>query len=125
MSLAALSAMRSMAGCIRRFCCIQSRPIAAMPLIPTCKTSPSMIKRLSDICRRALTPSPGHQLVKVDFRGIKVAIAATYHKDPTMLTYLNDLSSDMHGDMAEGCFCCRASTRPIRRSTAVHGQAGR
>jgi DNA polymerase I-like protein with 3'-5' exonuclease and polymerase domains len=52
------------------------------------------------ICRRALVPREGHQLVEIDFSGLEVRIAACYHKDPKMLEYINDPKSDMHRDMA-------------------------
>ncbi len=54
--------------------------------------------------RKALYPRPGHQLFEADFKGLEVSIAACYHKDKTMLKYLHDPTSDMHGDMAEQIF---------------------
>lgn len=51
------------------------------------------------ICRKALFPRPGHQLLEIDYSGLEVRIAACYHKDPTMLRYINDPNSDMHTDM--------------------------
>ena len=54
--------------------------------------------------RKALFPRPGHQLMEVDYSGIEVRIAACYHKDPTMLKYIRDPNSDMHGDMAKQIF---------------------
>jgi DNA polymerase I-like protein with 3'-5' exonuclease and polymerase domains len=71
---------------------------------PNLQNVPKRDKEIMDICRRALKPSPGHILVEIDFSGIEVAIAATYHKDPTMLTYLNDPKSDMHSDTAKELF---------------------
>lgn len=43
-------------------------------------------------------------LVEVDYGGIEVRIAACYHKDPTMLSYINDPTKDMHRDMAAQCY---------------------
>jgi hypothetical protein len=57
-----------------------------------------------NICRRAIFPREGHQLIEVDFSGLEVAVAACYHKDPTMMKYLKDPDSDMHGDMASQIF---------------------
>jgi len=54
--------------------------------------------------RKALYPRPGHQLLEIDYSGLEVRIAACYHKDSTMLKYINDPASDMHRDMAEQIF---------------------
>ena len=54
--------------------------------------------------RKALYPRPGHQLLGVDYSGLEVRIAACYHKDETMLKYINNPASDMHRDMAEQIF---------------------
>lgn len=56
------------------------------------------------IIRGCLYPRPGHQLVEIDFSGLEVSIAACYHKDPTMIKYLEDTTTDMHGDMARQIF---------------------
>jgi len=48
--------------------------------------------------------SPKHQIVEVDFSGIEVRVAACYHKDPTMITYIKDKTKDMHRDMAAQCY---------------------
>ena len=71
---------------------------------PNFQNIPKRDKEAMQICRRALFPRPGHQLLAVDFSGIEVMIAACYHKDPTMLSYLEDPHSDMHGDMAHQIF---------------------
>ena len=54
--------------------------------------------------RKALYPRPGHQLLEIDYSGLEVRIAACYHKDSTMLKYINNPASDMHRDMAEQLF---------------------
>lgn len=51
------------------------------------------------ICRKAIIPRPGCQLVAADFSGIEVAISACYNKDPNLLKYIRDESTDMHRDM--------------------------
>jgi hypothetical protein len=71
---------------------------------PNLQNVPKRDKEIMDICRRAFIPSHGHRLMEIDFSGIEVGIAATYHKDPVMLKYLNDPSSDMHSDMAQEIF---------------------
>lgn len=67
---------------------------------PNFQNIPSRNKELMKLTRDALFPRPGHQLLEVDYSGLEVAIAACYHKDPTMQTYIEDPTTDMHGDMA-------------------------
>lgn len=50
--------------------------------------------------RQAIYPRHGYQLLEMDYSGIEVSIAACYHKDPTMIKYITDPTTDMHGDMA-------------------------
>jgi len=51
-----------------------------------------------------MIPSKGHQFLELDYKSLEVMVAATYHKDPTMLKYLTDPKSDMHRDMAQQIF---------------------
>jgi len=57
------------------------------------------------LIRTAFVARPGRHLVEIDYSGIEVCIAACYHKDPTMITYIKDKTKDMHRDMAQECFC--------------------
>jgi len=71
---------------------------------PNFQNIPKRDKEAMLLTRRALFPRVGHQLMEVDFKGIEVRIAACYHKDPTMLRYIKDPTTDMHGDMAVQLF---------------------
>lgn len=71
---------------------------------PNFQNIPKRDKRSMQICRRAIKPRPGHQLLEVDFSQLEVSIAFCYHKDPVMQKYLIDPASDMHGDMAAQIF---------------------
>jgi hypothetical protein len=71
---------------------------------PNFQNIPKRDKEAMKICRSALFPRPGHQLVEVDFSGLEVRIAACYHNDPVMIKYINDPKSDMHSDMAKQIF---------------------
>jgi DNA polymerase-1 len=66
--------------------------------------------------RRAFIPRPGHVFGGVDYSGIEVRISACYHKDPTMINYINDPASDMHRDMAMEIFLLKKQqiTGPVR-----------
>ncbi len=61
---------------------------------------PKRDKEAMELIRKAIIPRKGHQLLEVDFSGIEVRISACYHKDPVMLRYIKDSSTDMHRDMA-------------------------
>ena len=52
------------------------------------------------------------RLLEIDFGGIEVKVAACYHKDPTMLKYIRDPSTDMHRDMAIECFMLQELNMP-------------
>lgn len=67
---------------------------------PNFQNVPKRDKEAMQICRSVLFALLGRRLVEIDFSGLEVAIAACYHKDPVMLQYLNDPSSDMHADQA-------------------------
>jgi len=71
---------------------------------PNFQNIPVRDEESMQICRKALYPRPGHQLVEIDYSGLEVRIAACYHKDETMLHYINDPKSDMHADMAKQLF---------------------
>lgn len=71
---------------------------------PNFQNIPKRDKEAAEICRKALYPRPGFQLLEVDYSSIEVCISACYHKDPTMIKYIENPESDMHGDMAEQLF---------------------
>ncbi len=54
--------------------------------------------------RKCLYPRRGHQIMELDFKGIEVGVGTCYHKDPTMIKYVTNPKSDMHGDMAKQIF---------------------
>lgn len=83
---------------------------------PNFQNIPKRDKEAMQICRRALFPREGHQLLEVDFSGLEVSIAACYHKDPTMLSYLEDPHSDMHGDMAYQIFMLEDYDEEIKKA---------
>ena len=71
---------------------------------PNFQNIPKRDKEAMKICRRALKPRPGCQLLEVDFSGLEVSIAACYHKDKKMMEYLTSDHSDMHSDLAGQLF---------------------
>ena len=71
---------------------------------PNFQNIPVRDPEIREIVRRAFIPRLGHRIGGSDFSGIEVRVAALYHKDPNMLKYLNDLTTDMHRDMAMDCY---------------------
>lgn len=71
---------------------------------PNFQNIPKRDKEAQQLIRKAVYPRKGHLLMSVDYSSLEVRIAACYHKDPTMLNYINDPTTDMHGDMAEQIF---------------------
>lgn len=71
---------------------------------PNLQNMPIRDPEYSRMIRRAFIPRQGRRLVELDYSGIEVAISACYHKDPTMMKYLEDPSKDMHRDAAMECF---------------------
>lgn len=66
---------------------------------PNFQNIPKRDKESKVICRKALFPREGHQFLEVDFGSLEVRISACYHKDPQMLRYITDPTTDMHADM--------------------------
>lgn len=71
---------------------------------PNFQNIPKRDEEAMKICRRAILPSQGHQLIEADFAALEVNISQLYHKDPVMGKYLSDKNSDMHLDMAKQIF---------------------
>jgi len=67
---------------------------------PNFQNIPKRDKEAMEITRKAIFPKPGHQLLEIDYSGVEVRISECYHHDPVMRKYIEDPSSDMHGDMA-------------------------
>lgn len=55
------------------------------------------------LVRRAFRAGKGYCFIEHDFKGLEVAIAACYHRDPTMLKYLEQ-EYDFHRDVTLECY---------------------
>lgn len=71
---------------------------------PNFQNIPIRDEEAKKVVRSCLFPRIGHQLLEIDFSGIEVCGAACYHKDPMMIKYIKDPTTDMHGDMAKQIF---------------------
>lgn len=72
---------------------------------PNFQNIPNRNKVANKMIRGGIFPSPGNQLAEIDYSGIEVSISACYHKDPNMINYIKDKSTDMHLDMARQILC--------------------
>ena len=71
---------------------------------PNFQNIPKRNKEANEVVRSCLVPSPGHLLKEYDYKAIEVCFSACYHKDPVMINYIRDPSSDMHADIARQIF---------------------
>jgi DNA polymerase-1 len=67
---------------------------------PNFQNFPNRNEEQAKLVRRAIRPRKGRRLLGADYSKLEVHAASWYHKDPTMLEYLNDEDKDMHRDMA-------------------------
>ena len=92
---------------------------------PNFQNNPKRDPEQKKLCRKAIKPRPGNQLIAADFSGIEVAIAECYHKDPVMKKYIIDEKSDMHRDVAIQIFCLdefkKEGSEKILRNGAKNG----
>lgn len=54
--------------------------------------------------RRAIRVRKGNKLLESDFSGLEVGFNACYNKDPNLIKYIKDPSTDMHRDTAADIF---------------------
>ena len=71
---------------------------------PNWQNLPKRDEEAMQLVRRAIYPRKGNHLVEIDYSQLEVRIAACYHKDPTMIKYIEDKTTDMHRDMAQQLF---------------------
>ena len=62
---------------------------------------PKRDEEVMKVVRSVIIPRLGHVLVEIDYGSLEVRIGACYHKDPTMINYIQDPGSDMHRDMCQ------------------------
>ena len=72
---------------------------------PNFQNVPKRNKAVQKIIRSCFRPSPGNLLGEYDYGQIEVRISVSYHKDPNMIRYVHDPTTDMHRDMAAQLFC--------------------
>ena len=65
---------------------------------PNFQNIPKRDKEAMNICRRAIFPREGHQILAIDFSGVEVRVACCYTEDPKLI--YDTIHGDMHRDMA-------------------------
>lgn len=83
---------------------------------PNFQNIPVRIEEIRKLVRQAFIARKGNHLVEIDYGGIEVRVAACYHKDPRMISYIKNPKKDMHRDMAIECYKLRKDqvTKEIR-----------
>lgn len=71
---------------------------------PNLQNIPKHDETAQKYIRSGLIPREERQIVEIDYSGIEVRVSACYHKDPVMIAYINDPTSDMHRDTAKELF---------------------
>lgn len=71
---------------------------------PNFQNVPVRDKNVAILLRMLLKPIDGCRLIECDYKAIEVCILACYNKDPKLISYIQDPSSDLHRDMASEIF---------------------
>lgn len=67
---------------------------------PNFQNIPKRDKEMKALLRSCFRAPPGFKFVEWDYKSVEVIGSACYHKDPNMIKYLIDPTSDMHRDTA-------------------------
>jgi DNA polymerase I-like protein with 3'-5' exonuclease and polymerase domains len=71
---------------------------------PNFQNIPVRDEEIMQICRKAIYPRPGHQFLEIDYSGVEVRTNACINKDPKLIKYVSDPTTDMHRDVAMQLF---------------------
>jgi DNA polymerase len=71
---------------------------------PNFQNIPNRDEEIKKLIRSMLIPRQGNRLISYDFKQMEVCVAACYNHDPNLIEYVNDVSKDMHRDMAAMIF---------------------
>lgn len=80
---------------------------------PNIQNIPVRDKESKAIVRKGIVPRKGRKILEVDFSGLEVHIAGCYTRDPTLVAYLHDKTTDMHRD--EGVFLFKLASWQISK----------
>ena len=74
---------------------------------PNFQNIPRRDKEAQKLVRDGIIPRDGNRIVELDYETLEVRISACIHKDPKMIEYINDPTTDMHRDTAQDLFLIR------------------
>ena len=80
---------------------------------PNLQNIPKRNEMAMYLIRKGIIPRKGHQLLEADWSGAEVRTSACYHKDPNMISYIMDKTTDMHRDMAKQLFLIKDFDKAI------------
>jgi DNA polymerase I len=78
-------------------------------------------KEMQEICRSAIIPRPGHQLLEGDYGQLEVRISACYNNDKKLIYDI--LHGDMHSDMAKEIFKLNSIDKKIEGQATLRQAA--
>ena len=67
---------------------------------PNFSNIPNRDEKAKKTVRTGVIPSKGNKLLTVDYDGVEVCSGCFYHKDPVMISYVQNPENDMHRDQA-------------------------
>ena len=71
---------------------------------PNMQNTPVRNKEAKRLSRSGIMPSKGFKIIDWDYAAIEVRAGACYTKDPALIAYINDPTTDMHKDTASDIF---------------------
>jgi uracil-DNA glycosylase family 4 len=78
--------------------------------LPNFQNIPNRDEEAKKVTRQGIKPTRGNQILTADYGSIEVRVAACYTKDPVLIDYINDPSTDMHRDEAMQIFALDLQT---------------
>ena len=96
-------------GIRRETCDGYLHPMFSLNLAHTFRSTSNLINfqnlpvrnpQLSRMIRQCFIARKGCRIAEVDYSGIEVCVAACYNKDPNLIRYIEDPTTDMHRDTA-------------------------
>jgi len=88
---------------------------------PNFQNVPVRDKQTSKYIRSLFIPRPNHLLLEIDYSAVEVRVAACYHKDPAMLSYIRE-GKDLHADMAIECY--KLQPEQLSKAARVSAKGG-
>jgi len=75
---------------------------------PNFQNQPVRVDWIAKLIRSCYIARPNHHFVEVDYDGAEIRISTCNHKDPHMISYIENESSDLHRDVSAECYICEA-----------------